>query len=1152
MYQKTCSIGSVCRILCDKKSLNIMKISVLFLFVAIFSVSAKSYSQEARVTFDLKNVSVNDVFETIREQTNYSFWYDIKDVNVDRIVSLKAENNTVRQVLKQLLKNENLDYRMVDNHVVLLPKGSEPVITDVLQTRKITGTVRDGNNDPVIGANVVEKGTTNGSITDINGQFSLDVKPGAVILVSYIGYLSKEISVKEQTKLDILLIEDTKALDEVVIVGYGSQKKINLTGAVSSVKMDEVLGNRPVVSAANALIGAIPGLQITTSSGRPGGDMSFNIRGVNSINEAKPLVLVDNVEMDINMLDPNDIESVTVLKDAASSAIYGARAAFGVILVTTKKGHSDNSFSLNYSNNFSFSSPGNMPHKATPLQTVQAYKDMGTIAYQTGQNVDTWLGFLKEYEQNPSAYPDGYAMSEGLRYSLAETDLFEDMMETGFQQTHNISFGGGNKSISYRMSGGYVNQDGVLASDKDGYKRYNISSYIRSDAYSWITPELDIKYANSTTSMPSTSGGYGIWGAAVAFPSYFPLGEMELDGEMYPINTPRNLIDLSYPTTTKKNDIRVFGKVTVTPFKNLKLIGEYTFNRKSSEKTSFEKKFQYAHGANFRVEESVSNSKYQHSEGNTDYSAINFYANYSNKWGKHDFTGMAGFNQESNNYQYSVMSRTDMINEDLPSISQATGDYFANDEFKKFTVRGLFYRLNYSYDGKYLFETNARYDGSSKFPTSHRFGFFPSVSAGWRISEENFMDWSDVFLSNLKIRGSWGNIGNQSISPYAYIPGMDAEKANWIINGLTATTLKTPKLVSNTFTWEKVSTIDFGLDLGVFNNRLNLVYDWYQRDTKGMLAPGMELPGVLGADAPLQNTADLRSKGWEITVNWIDKIGNLTYNIGFNLYDSKSKITKYNNEVGLLEKSGGSSEYRTGMTLGEIWGYVTDRFYTTDDFDSDGNLKEGIARVEGYNPNPGDMLYKDFDGNGIINNGKNTLEESGDRKIIGNNKRRYQYGINGGVSWKDLSFSFILQGVGKRDLWVMNDLFYPHYDAWTTVYDTQLDYWTPERTNSYFPRLYEKSAGNTDANRMKQTHFLQDGSYLNIRNITLSYVIPAIWTNKLGVKRLSVFFSGENLYTFDHLPKGLDPETSVTDDLGMRGFTYPYMRQFSFGLNLTL
>lgn len=522
MYQKTCSIGSVCRILCDKKSLNIMKISVLFLFVAIFSVSAKSYSQEARVTFDLKNVSVNDVFETIREQTNYSFWYDIKDVNVDRIVSLKAENNTVRQVLKQLLKNENLDYRMVDNHVVLLPKGSEPVITDVLQTRKITGTVRDGNNDPVIGANVVEKGTTNGSITDINGQFSLDVKPGAVILVSYIGYLSKEISVKEQTKLDILLIEDTKALDEVVIVGYGSQKKINLTGAVSSVKMDEVLGNRPVVSAANALIGAIPGLQITTSSGRPGGDMSFNIRGVNSINEAKPLVLVDNVEMDINMLDPNDIESVTVLKDAASSAIYGARAAFGVILVTTKKGHSDNSFSLNYSNNFSFSSPGNMPHKATPLQTVQAYKDMGTIAYQTGQNVDTWLGFLKEYEQNPSAYPDGYAMSEGLRYSLAETDLFEDMMETGFQQTHNISFGGGNKSISYRMSGGYVNQDGVLASDKDGYKRYNISSYIRSDAYSWITPELDIKYANSTTSMPSTSGGYGIWGQRLLFLLIFP------------------------------------------------------------------------------------------------------------------------------------------------------------------------------------------------------------------------------------------------------------------------------------------------------------------------------------------------------------------------------------------------------------------------------------------------------------------------------------------------------------------------------------------------------------------------------------------------------------------------------------------------------
>ena len=951
----------------------------------------------------------------------------------------------------------------------------------------------------------------------------------------------------------IRLKEDSRLIDEVVVVGYGVQKKANLTGAVSSVKMDEVLGDRPVVSVSDALKGAMPGLQITGNSGRPGEEMSFNIRGVNSLDKnGKPLVLVDNVEMDINMLDPNDIESVTVLKDAASSAIYGARAAFGVILITTKKGSDSTRLSINYSNNFSFSRPANMPRKATPLQTVQAYKDMGTINYQSGQNVDTWLDLLKEYNANPSAYPDGYAMVDGLRYSLAETNLFDDMMETGFQQTHNLSVGGGTKDISYRFSFGMVDENGVLASDKDAYKRYNVSSYIRSDVFSWITPELDIKYTNSKSELPETSGGYGIWGAAVAFPSYFPTGTMNIDGEELPINTPRNLINLAYPTTIQKNNIRIFGKVTITPLKNVKLVGEYTYNHLSNEKTKFEKKFYYAHGGNFVKETSTANSKYENSNGITDYNALNFYGNYNNTWGKHEVTVMGGFNQESSDYRYAEMSRMNMINEDLPSISQATGDYFAKDKFERYTVRGLFYRINYSFAGKYLIETNGRYDGSSKFPKDSRFGFFPSVSAGWRVSEEAFMKPLTSVLSNFKLRASWGNIGNQSITPYAYILGMDAEQAYWTVSGIKVTTLKPAALVSNSFTWEKVTTVDVGFDLGLLNNRLNLVFDWYRRDTKGMLAPGAELPAVLGASAPLQNTADLRSKGWEITVDWNDQIGKVKYNLGFNLYDAKTKITKYNNETGLFGKDKNDKDtYRVGMELGEIWGYVTDRLYTVDDFDADGKLKAGIPKVEGYNPNPGDILYKDLDDNDIINGGTSTTKDPGDRKIIGNSTRRYQYGIHGGASWKGFSLSFLLQGVGKRDLWIMNDLFYPHYDAWTTVYDTQLNYWTPERTDSYFPRLYEKAAGNTAANTRIQTRYLQDGSYLSIRNITLSYNFPSKWMTKIGVNNLAVFFSGENLYTFDHLPKGLDPERSVTDDLGQRGFTYPYMRQYSFGINLS-
>ena len=342
------------------------------------------------------------------------------------------------------------------------------------------------------------------------------------------------------------------------------------------------------------------------------------------------------------------------------------------------------------------------------------------------------------------------------------------------------------------MSAGMVNQNGILVTDKDSYKRYNISSYIRSDIHSWITPELDIKYANSHSELPYTSASYGIWGAAVAFPSYFPLGNMELDGEILPINTPHNFINLSAPKENDRNDLRIFGKLTITPFKDLKIIGEYTFNRKTREITTFDKKFAYAHGANFRKEQSVSNSKYEIENRATNYNAFNVYANYNKTLGKHDIGIMAGFNQESNSYKMMKASRTDMINEDLPSLSQATGDYKNSDEFEEYHVRGLFYRINYSYAGKYLLETNGRYDGSSKFPKENRFGFFPSVSVGWRVSEEQFMEWSKVFLSNLKLRGSYGNIGNQSIEPYAFIPGMDSPLANWVVNGQATTTLAPP------------------------------------------------------------------------------------------------------------------------------------------------------------------------------------------------------------------------------------------------------------------------------------------------------------------------------------------------------------------------
>ena len=426
----------------------------------------------------------------IERQSSFTFLLSTNGIDTKQHVSVTCKQKPLVEVLSDICERTGLHYTFNGKKIVLSLK---PVVNQPSgnNKKKIKGRVVDSNGDPIIGASVFEKGTQNGAITDIDGNYSLEVSPTSRLVISYIGFSNLEVKASESGI--IVLKEDTKSLNEVVVVGYGTQKKLNLTGSISSVKMDDVLGNRPVSSVSEALQGAIPGLQVTSTSGVPGQGMSFNIRGVNSINAGSPLVLVDNVEMDINMLDPNDIESITVLKDAASSAIYGARAAFGVILVTTKKGSGESSFHINYSDNFSFSNAINLPRKATPLQTVQAYKDQGVTAYRTGQDVETWLGLLKEYEANPSKYNRGYTEVNGLRYNLAETDLYDDMMETGFKQSHNLSLTGGGNKISYRIGLGYVNQDGILYSDKDKFSRYNISSYVSAEHLSrlWGNPVQD-------------------------------------------------------------------------------------------------------------------------------------------------------------------------------------------------------------------------------------------------------------------------------------------------------------------------------------------------------------------------------------------------------------------------------------------------------------------------------------------------------------------------------------------------------------------------------------------------------------------------------------------------------------------------------------
>lgn len=1084
--------------------------------------------------------------------------------------------NVFRKVLIGLGISSSLFYpnnALADSYLT----SKNEVTTTVQQSKKITGNVTNTAGEPIIGATVLEKGnTTNGTITDIDGNFTINLPANATLSISYIGYITQEIQVGYQTSFKVVLKDDTKTLDEIIVVGYGSQKKANLTGAVSSVKMDEALGDRPLLNAADALQGAVPGLFVSNGGNAPGTSKSFQIRGAYSLgvknsdgtygNTIKPLVLIDNVEGDIDMINPEDIESINVLKDAASAAIYGARAAGGVILVTTKRPKGASRFELNYNNNFAFGKAVNLPKQAPLMDYLQAYLDCGySDAYWSlgSPSVSKWMEYLTAYQKDPSSFNtvgDGiYVDESGVPYYLNEKDLYKNFMETSFQMTHNISASGGTDKLRYRISGGYNSNDGVLISDRDKFERMNVNSFISADVTKWFTQEITMSYAHSLQTSPGGMGG--VYNTRLV--SYYPEGELPasvntLADEDLPLFTPRNQILYSNPVNNKNDNPRIFLKSILKPLKGLEAVFEYTFDKNIYDYHWYTGQYDYTTiqgGSSKSFVDDYLRKYKQH----TNYNSINVYATYNKDFGNHHFKVMAGFNQESS---YQETLDTYSYNQavlDVPAMSSGTGTIKATDSYSEYAIRGGFFRVNYNYLDKYLLEVNGRYDGSSKFPKSSRFGFFPSVSAGWQIAQERFMNSTRHWLDGLKLRASYGVIGNQNINPYTFTPSMSVNNkaTSWIIDDTYVTSISSlPALVSQNFTWEKVGTINVGLDVNLFNNRLSGVFEWYQRNTNGMLAPGVQLPAVVGASAPYQNTADMRTRGWELSLNWRDQIGKVGYRIGFNLSDYKSEIIKYDDNAAtkLL------SSYYPGQTLGEIWGYVVDGYYTVDDFvdTSSWQLKEGVTSINGYNVRPGDVKFKnlrdDDTSTNVITSGDNTFDNPGDRKVIGNTTPRYQYGINLGMNYAGFDLNVILQGTGKRDYWISNVLTFPmNGDNFVPLFEGLSDYWMPKdpdngdwsavNPNAKYPRIYG-NRGNSGSNLRQSDKYLSDASYLRIKNITLSYKLPKKWVNQIFLNQMKAFVSIENVATFTSLPSGIDPERIE--------WNYPAFRTVSFGVNITL
>ena len=1155
MKKKQFKIVSSLYVCWKSKLFLTMRLTVLALCLTVFQGLALTISaQNAKLNLKMEKSTIKQVLNSIEEKTDYYFLYNSLLVNVEQKVSIDVTNESIGEVLAKVFSGTDIKYEIQGRQVLL--SSNENLIMQQSQI-KVSGKVTDSSGTPLPGVTVVVKGTSNGIITDFNGNYNLSNIPANAILVfSFVGLKTQEIAVSGKILIDVVMEEDAIGIEEVIAVGYGSQKKESLTGAVDQVKMDEILGSRPVSSAATAIQGTIPGVQITAGSGQPGESPSIRIRGIESINGGEPLILVDNVPMNIDDINPADIESISVLKDASASSIYGGRAAFGVILINTKKGKRNQPIKFNYTANFAISNAIELPEKASTLETITAIKDFGDENYWTGQNLETWSNLLTEYKANPSKYPDGETSVNGILYRLEESDLYKAALNNSFEQLHNFSFTGGSERTDYRVSFGYADEDGILVSDKDSYTKFNVNIYISSSLTDKLTLSSNILYDNIKRTTPSNYSY--LWNNIVESGRFINHG-YHVDGDSrIPFYTANNMLKIEPANSNPTADIRIFEKLEYRLLKDLKITGEYTFINSVSDNITLATKNIYYDLYDYvpvpvTARAGGGKSYYNRFHGSSDYHALNLYANFEKKVKSHSFKLLAGMNQELKKYSDFWARKIDLLSSDIPSLATASGNATTNESFDETAISGYFSRLNYNYKEKYLLEANIRYDGSSKFPKGSRFGWFPSVSAGWVITEESFMKPVENIFNFVKLRGSYGDIGNQDIASYAYIPGMSSYLATWIDPGTStlAQSLSVPDLVSSSFTWETVRTKNIGIDMGFLKNSLNVNFDYYIRKTLNMLAAGSELPAVIGAPAPLQNVADLKSKGWELGINWRINKNDFKGSFGINISDDRGFITKFKNEGGLL------SQYYEGYEFGEIWGYVTDGYYTVDDFVNgslnsslmNGTLKENIpAYYTLAKTNPGDIRYVDLDDNGKISPGSSTLSDPGDRKIIGNSNRRYQFGINGNLSYKNFDFSFLLQGVGKRDIWIDNESFWPWIRMYDCFYKHQLDYWTPENSNGYYPRMYPQGGGNTSISRLPQTKYLLNGAYLRVKNIEFGYTLPQHWNQKLSIDRLRFFVSGENLLKLDHAPKGVDTELSSLSNLGG---AYPYIRKFSFGLNLT-
>ncbi len=1013
------------------------------------------------------------------------------------------------------------------------------------QTKKITGTVFEENGKPLTGATILVEGTTTGALTDSNGKYFLETaKENPVLLFSFIGYKAQSVAVNDRPVIDISMLPDLQTLDEIVVVGYGTQKKVNLSGAVDVVTSKSI-ENRPVSNVVQALQGVAPNVNITVGNngGEMGAKLNLNIRGQGSISGGNVYTLVDGIEQDISNLNPDDIESISVLKDAAASAIYGARAAFGVILVTTKKGKSDG-ISINYNNNFSFASPTIVPHSVNSMKFAQYFNVASVNDGKPPLFQQIILDNIQRYQDGNIDYwtiPVPWAPLFWLTYSgaWANTDWYKEDYKTWTpNSTHNLSISGGDKRTQFYISGSIFDQSGLMKIGDDSFGRNNFNSKVNTKVFDWLRFNFTTKFNRTIINRPSYDRSLYYNSLARQWPTnapYYPDGNLSADNVQI-------WLEQGGRYKEGQNELTVIPGFEIEPLKGWVIYTNYRWKMNTSSITDHQAKVvgTLADGSNTFLRPTNSFASYN---SESFYNSPNIYTTYNRNIGNHAFSILAGFEQELLQYESTYGKRFDLISDDVPSLATATGIQQTNGTLGHAATRSFFGRLNYSYKEKYLLEMSLRHDGSSKFPKDFRWGTFPSGSAAYVISKETFWQPLINYFNLLKIRASYGALGNQDVANYLYIERLPiSTNLPYIMGDTRPNYVSMPGLISPGLTWEKVNSTNFGIDAGFLKNRLNLSFDYFVRNTYDMLGPAESLPAVLGTAVPKSNNATLRSKGFEFVLAWKDYISDFSYEVKFLLSDVKSEITRYYNPQKLL--SGGFYE---GAQLGDIWGFKTTGLFKSD--------AEAAASDQSYlSAEPwraGDVQYTDINGDGKINIGKNTVDDPGDLTIIGNSTPRYSYSFILNAAWKGFDFNMLWQGIGKRDLALGGPLFWgaagvPDGQWFSIGLKEHMDYWTPENTDAYWPRPYlDKGV----KNHQVQSGYLQNGAYLRMKSVQLGYTLPVKLTRKAYVSNLRIYVSAENFLTFTKLMTVFDPE--ATGGNTGSGQIYPLQKLVSTGLSIT-